>query len=212
VIVLEPAPSDTLVLGIDLTATPATAAMVALATAADSLIAGSMTEMVAICDATGAVTMMNRAMAAAAGRPETSRAASALGMWKHRHLDGTPVARRDLPLSRALRGEAVTDEELLVTWQRSHRIVVVNARSLSDSNGHLLGAAVVMRDITQQREAEAKVAFHALHDGVTGLASRPLFIEHLKRALRSCGAASVVDGRVRDQHRRLRVDQRPVRA
>jgi len=182
--VLEPAPSDTLVLGIDLTATPATAAMVALATAADSLIAGSMTEMVAICDATGAVTMMNRAMAAAAGRPETSRAASALGMWKHRHLDGTPVARRDLPLSRALRGEAVTDEELLVTWQRSHRIVVVNARSLSDSNGHLLGAAVVMRDITQQREAEAKVAFHALHDGVTGLASRPLFIEHLKRALR----------------------------
>ncbi|MEA2637609.1 MAG: hypothetical protein QOE18_666, partial [Chloroflexota bacterium] len=184
-IVLEPAPSNLLVLGADATSNPASAYLAALAAAAESVIAESMTEMVAICDATGAVTMMNRAMAAAAGQPETSRAASALGMWRHRNLDGTPVARRDLPLTRALRGDVVTDEELIVTWHGSrHWTVVVNAGSLSDGDGHVLGAVVVMRDITQQREAEAQVAFHALHDGVTGLASRPLFIEHVKRALR----------------------------
>jgi diguanylate cyclase (GGDEF)-like protein len=185
-IVLESTPGDVLALDTFLTSGAAHVDLVALAAAAESVIAESITEMVAICDATGAITMMNRAMAEAAERLEASRPASALGMsWKHHRLDGTAVARRDLPLSRALRGETVSDEEVTVTWPgRRHRTVVVNAAPLADGDGRLLGAVVVMRDVTQQRDAEATVAFHTLHDRVTGLPSRGLFIEQVKWTLR----------------------------
>jgi len=185
VIVLDRSPVR-VVPGADVTSEAAAVDSRTLAAAAESVIAESVTEMVAICDAAGAITMMNRAMAAAAGNAEQARAAMALGMpWKHRSPDGVALARRDLPLSRALRGESVRDEEITVTWSRGrHRTVVANASSLADREGRILGAVVVMRDITAQREAEAQVAFHTLHDGVTGLPSRHLFIEHVQRALR----------------------------
>ena len=185
-IVLEPAPVDARVLGIEVISGRAPVDLLELAAAAEPIVAESMTEMVAVCDATGAITLMNRAMAAATGGPESARATSAFGAWwKHRRLDGSTVARRDLPLTRALRGEAVIDEEISLSWAGGvQRTVMVNARRLSNGDDRLLGAVVVMRDLTEQREAEAQAAFHVFHDGVTGLPSRSLFIEHVQGALR----------------------------
>jgi diguanylate cyclase (GGDEF)-like protein len=157
----------------------------ALAAAADSMIRESMIEMVAVCDLTGALTMMNRAMAAAVGVEGASGSRTAANaVWKHRRLDGKAYATADLPLTRALRGEVVTDEELTVTWPNSRRQrVVVNATTVLDYDGRTLGAVVMMRDITPQRDAEATLAFQALHDGLTGLPGRLMFGERVQRAL-----------------------------
>ncbi|MHB8576945.1 MAG: diguanylate cyclase domain-containing protein [Dehalococcoidia bacterium] len=47
------------------------------------------------------------------------------------------------------------------------------------------GADVVgtWQDITDQKQAEAQLSYHALHDPLTGLANRTLFLERLGRAL-----------------------------
>ena len=162
---------------------PATSELTALAAAANSLIRESMTEMVAVCDLTGAIIMMNRAMAAAVGGPGASGSLAAPA-WKHRRLDGRTYAAADLPLGRALRGEGVTDEEMRVIWPDNRRqSVVVNATTVFDDDGRTLGALVMMRDITPQRDAEATVAFQTLHDGLTGLPGRLLFVERVQRAL-----------------------------
>jgi diguanylate cyclase (GGDEF)-like protein len=155
----------------------------ALAAAAEAVIRESMTEMVAVSDLTGAFTMMNRAMAAAVGGPGAS-GSPATPAWKHRRVDGKAYAAADLPLTRALRGEVVTDEEMILTWPGGRRqCVVVNATTVFDSDGRTLGAVVMMRDITQQRNAEATLAFQALHDGLTGLPGRHLFVERVQRAI-----------------------------
>jgi diguanylate cyclase (GGDEF)-like protein len=165
--------------------TAAEAELASLAAAADSVIRESMTEMVAVCDLTGAISMMNRAMAAAVGSAGASdRRTAADKVWKHRRLDGKAYVTADLPLTRALRGEVVTDEEMTVTWPSGRRQrVVVHAATLRDRDGRTLGAVVMMRDITPQRDAEATLAFQALHDRLTGLPGRLLFVERVQRAL-----------------------------
>jgi diguanylate cyclase (GGDEF)-like protein/PAS domain S-box-containing protein len=159
--------------------------LTALSAAAESVITESMTEMVAVSDVNRRITMMNRAMAAAVGLAGTSSdAGSADTVWTHRHIDGRAFASADLPLSRALLGESVVDEEMTVTWVGGRRQnVIVNATTLYDGEAQILGAVVMMRDITQQREAEAKLAFQKLHDGLTGLPGRILFMQRVQRAL-----------------------------
>src|SRR5579864_7492361 len=129
----------------------ATSELKALAAAAESVIREAMTEMVAVCDMTGAITMMNRAMATAVGGASASGSpTTAVPVWKHRRLDGKAYSAADLPLARVLRGEVVTDEEMSVIWPGGRRQwVVVNATTVFDGHGRTLGAVVMMRDITQ---------------------------------------------------------------
>jgi diguanylate cyclase (GGDEF)-like protein len=137
------------------------------------------------CDASGTITVINRAMADALGgvRPPVAREAWQ-AMWEYRQLDETRLQSADLPLNRALRGETVRAEELDVkTGASQFQRVVIDAAHLTDPAGHAIGAVMVMRDITSRREAEAQAAFQAAHDWVTGLPNRPLFLEHLGRAL-----------------------------
>ncbi len=66
----------------------------------------------------------------------------------------TPYALDDLPLSRALRGEEVVDEEIFVRPPPDHggRWVSASASPLRDAEG-LQGAVVLYRDITERRLA-----------------------------------------------------------
>jgi len=145
----------------------------------------TMADMVAACDATGAIIMMNAAMADALGHPPTPVPAAAWAkLWAHHRLDGTRVQTRDLPLNRALRGETVTDEDIVITVDgKLPHTVVINAASLADAEALPWGAVVLMHDVTLQREAEARLAFQAMHDGLTGLPNRALFVDHVRRAL-----------------------------
>jgi diguanylate cyclase (GGDEF)-like protein len=155
----------------------------ALARAAGPVISQSLTEMVAVCDTTGSISMMNQAMTDAIG-PSHASGTNARARWSHQHPDGAALVLRDLPLHRALRGEVTKDRELLLICRgQAPRTVIVNATSLCDTDGTLLGALVVMRDVTLQRHAEAELVFRTQHDALTGLPGRPLFLERVRLAL-----------------------------
>lgn len=59
---------------------------------------------------------------------------------------------------------------------------VVTTPLLGD-NGQLRGFATVLRDVTERKQLEAQLARRALHDALTDLPNRNLFLEHLRAAL-----------------------------
>ena len=68
----------------------------------------------------------------------------------------TPYPREQLPLARALRGEAVDDLPVFVRHPRQAegRWTSVSARPLRDESGSLRGALAIFRDVTETRRAQ----------------------------------------------------------
>ncbi len=87
----------------------------------------------------------------------------------------TPYALADLPLSRALRGHVVIDEEIYIKpfGGLSGRWMSAHAAPLRDGDG-IQGAVVILRDITERKEAQARALqaerLAAIGIMVTGLA------------------------------------------
>jgi PAS domain S-box-containing protein len=73
--------------------------------------------------------------------------------------DGTTrVAEQDRPLARALRGETVTNAELLlVPAEGSARTIITSTRPLASDGGGSLGAVAVTLDVTEQRALEREL-------------------------------------------------------
>ena len=76
------------------------------------------------------------------------------------HPDGiTPVAPDELPLARAIRGETVENQEIVV--RNPHRsepaVISVNGRPLRDADGRARGGVVVFRDVTEARQAAEEI-------------------------------------------------------
>jgi PAS domain S-box-containing protein len=70
----------------------------------------------------------------------------------------TPVEPPKRPLARALRGETITDLELVVVPPGSApRTTVTNACRLVDADGRTLGAVAVVRDVTERKLAELEL-------------------------------------------------------
>ncbi len=71
----------------------------------------------------------------------------------------TPFRGDDLPLTRALRGEAVSHVEMFV--RRADLVdglwIVVNGRPIRDTHGELQGGVVVCHDITLRKRTEAEL-------------------------------------------------------
>ncbi len=71
----------------------------------------------------------------------------------------TPVPSEERPLARALRGEAVTQMELVIAQPGSAiRTTLSSARRLTGQNGECLGAVAVTQDITQKKTLERELA------------------------------------------------------
>lgn len=78
---------------------------------------------------------------------------------------GEPCPENELPLVRALNGELVQDQHILICRPDTKtKIVTCNAQPLTDECGNRRGAAIVMRDITAEQEARDQ-----LHKAVSAL-------------------------------------------
>ena len=146
---------------------------------------GYMRDLVIVCDPKGNVILINHAMETFAGLDPAGVLPELISAYYElSQPDGTPVASGESPMEQALRGELVHDVEMVVTSGAGRQSrMIADGEQLCSADGAVLGAIVVWRDITEQREAEERLAFHALHDTLTGLPNRALFIDRLRTAL-----------------------------
>jgi len=130
----------------------------------------AMTDGVLIVNADGTVRTCNDAYRTLMGYdPVTAeRRLSADGRRKRFHArdaKGRPFPAESWPLTRILRGETITHESAddLYIRTRDGRKIIVNATGapLRDADGALIGALLVMRDVTVQRALERETRWQA---------------------------------------------------
>ena len=115
------------------------------------------------CDVTGRVTHHNRAAVELFGIPAKDTAALPRDAYPitsqvYRPDGTTPVPRADRPLARALRGDDVSDVELVIVPPTGAvRASLSSARRLLGPAGQALGAVAVVQDITERRLAEQEL-------------------------------------------------------
>ncbi|MEZ5425052.1 MAG: PAS domain S-box protein [Pyrinomonadaceae bacterium] len=81
---------------------------------------------------------------------------------------------------RRLKGESEHYELCLKKKTGEKLWVLVGGAPTYDKEGRINGSMGVFTDITGRKDSEEKLLHEALHDSLTGLANRALFIEHLQ--------------------------------
>jgi PAS domain S-box-containing protein len=120
----------------------------------------NMVDGVLVCDAQGRMVLANESVAMVlglSGLEETRPPLAELpALVRMRTAEGRHVAAEEQPLARALRGETVLLEELVVQHSRTGRDVVLRhtASPLRDERGVLVGAVGVLRDVTELIELD----------------------------------------------------------
>jgi diguanylate cyclase (GGDEF)-like protein/PAS domain S-box-containing protein len=75
------------------------------------------------------------------------------------------------------------DEYEIVTSRGERRLVSWNNTLLHDLAGAVVGMAAIGTDVTERRRAEERLLHDALHDSLTGLPNRALFMDRLRGAV-----------------------------
>ena len=116
---------------------------------------------VTVIDTNGQFLLFNRAIHEMAGMGATGTGqegwTETYGILKP---DGvTPYPAEDLPLSRALQGEAVDNDVEVLTNPRAGKVwVSTDGRPLRDEGGAIHGAVSIVRDITQQMALQREIS------------------------------------------------------
>ncbi|BDI28249.1 hypothetical protein CCAX7_003000 [Capsulimonas corticalis] len=121
----------------------------------------TMQEGIVACDAEGRLTLFNHAAKEIHGLPfqplPPEEWGDHFGLFES---DGiTPMRPQDIPLFRALQGETVRQEEMVV-WPADGlpRTILASGRAIHDGAGQKLGAVVALHDITARRQNEMELA------------------------------------------------------
>jgi signal transduction histidine kinase/FixJ family two-component response regulator/HAMP domain-containing protein len=123
-------------------------------------IMAEMGEAVLLYDAQGVVVYENRTATAILRPPAGLKRPAWEQAYETFHLDGvTPLAPEKWPSRRCLRGELVSEYELLFRFQGTDtlRRLVGSARPIHDATGTQTGAVVVFRDVTETKETERQL-------------------------------------------------------
>ena len=141
-----------------------------------------VTDAVVGCDAAGTITMFNLAAKELHGISSTAGAPhewpTSYGLYT---ADGSRLLNaNEVPLFRALYGERVVHQEILVVaGGRPPRRMRCNAQQLRDTAGAVVGAVLVSHDVTTQRQVETMLRHQAQSDQLTEVANRHRLIPHL---------------------------------
>ncbi len=139
------------------------------------------------CDASGELTLWNRATREFYGLPEQPAPPREWPEYFDVYLpDGkTPMPREQMPLWRAFQGETVRNAEMVVaTPHGKKRTIRASGVAIANPLGQKLGAVVAMHDITDRKQAE--IALQNLVAGtasVTGEEFFPVLVRHLAASL-----------------------------
>ncbi|WP_457577751.1 diguanylate cyclase domain-containing protein [Desulfomarina sp.] len=96
----------------------------------------------------------------------------------------TPLSMEEIPLSRALAGEKIRNEEIVIFSSDGKRQTLrVNGQAMYDNNGKKIGAVVTLHDITDLTRARQQLLHMAYHDSLTRLPNRRLFHDLLKQMI-----------------------------
>jgi diguanylate cyclase (GGDEF)-like protein len=102
--------------------------------------------------------------------------------------DPSLAARRQESLRRAIQERRVVEhEETVVTPTGEQRYYVRRACPVLDEEGRVVRVIGYGLDITDRKRAELRLAHLALHDALTGLPNRTLFLDRLQHALDRAG-------------------------
>ena len=77
---------------------------------------------------------------------------------------------------------------LLIRRDGNELYVESTAAPIRDGQGHVAGGVLVFHDVSESRELNRRLSYHASHDLLTGLVNRREFESRLERALKSAKA------------------------
>ena len=95
------------------------------------------------------------------------------------------------PLTQAIRRDRAVKSQrpmLLIRSDGNELYVESTASPIKDGSSAVTGGVLVFHDVTESRELNRRLSYHASHDILTGLVNRREFEHRLERALKSTGA------------------------
>lgn len=158
-----------------------------------------MGEGVFVADSQRRFLLVNSAATALTGALPEERIDDWAGRSRFFEVDRSCLDPTNLPIARALRGEAVTDAEVVLQRpDRPHPIVVnVTSRPLYDEEKKVVGAVSVFRDVTAQKEAERKlqISHQRVTKILTSITDAYYFVDRDWRAQEMNPAAATLFGK-----------------
>ncbi len=150
-------------------------------------VAANSSDAVLVLDADGLLTRDSAQLATLLGEPGPVPAGS----------DALALVSVDVDEARAVFGQALAAAGQVVTGELRGRVhdgrqtfLAVRLVDLRE-DPDVRGVVVNVHDATERREAQLELAHQALHDGLTGLANRALFDDHVQLALQRAGRTGV---------------------
>jgi PAS domain S-box-containing protein len=144
----------------------------------------ALTSAVVVTDSRGIPLRANRVATQILGFDVTNSAhLTTLELFQGRDLDGHQVASDELPIPRALRGETVTNQGLVLTNARGNDIYVLASATPLVVDGQIVGAigtftdVSMLRQLERDREEYVRAIGHDLRGPLTGILGHAQLIQ-----------------------------------